>query len=189
MTPFTSLKSLAIRGLFKNERKTHITVHVIVWPSKCWLFCTLYSCFRFISMISLLSLMIFFPSSYWPLHGHVTEQTDDLALRTKEKKRRKMNRVKQKKRRRGNLYFALFKLEYYTWCCEFKMNHTINNISKATKTVLYLSTTYRAVQDSNFWVCAIFKQCLLGCSKKYQIKATNCTISETMDRVPQELIA
>ena len=47
-------------------------------------------------MISLLSLMIFIPSSYWPLTGHVTEQTDDLALRTKEKKRRKMNRVKQK---------------------------------------------------------------------------------------------
>lgn len=30
--------------------------------------------------------MIFIPSSYWPLTGHVTEQTDDLALRTKEKK-------------------------------------------------------------------------------------------------------
>ena len=73
-------------------------------------------------MISLLSLMIFFPSSYWPLHGHVTEQTDDLALRTKEKKRRKMNRVKQKSielsltytvTRRRNLYFALSRLELH----------------------------------------------------------------------------
>ena len=47
--------------------------------------------------------MIFIPSSYWPLTGHVTEQTDDLALRTKEKKRRKMNRVKYKEIKRTEL--------------------------------------------------------------------------------------